>query len=65
MAATGCNGGGGGGANPARVDVMATSANTFDPRDIVVDERHVVVWTNTDTKSHCDCRPSRSGNRGT
>jgi plastocyanin len=51
VAATGCNGGGGG-ANPARVDVMATSLDTFDPRDIVVDKGTLVVWTNVDTDNH-------------
>ena len=49
--ATGCNGGGVG-PNPARIDVMATNQDKFNPRDIVVDKGTKVVWTNADTDNH-------------
>jgi plastocyanin len=51
VAATGCNGGGNS-ANPARVDVLATTLDTFSPRDIVVDRNTIVTWTNVDTDPH-------------
>jgi plastocyanin len=48
---TGCNGGGFG-ANPATVAVLATQLDTFSPRDIVVDKGTKVTWTNVDTDYH-------------